>query len=339
MKLNTISTVLAYLLAGGHWSLLVPVRADDADPTGATALKLFKDDGSGNPVEMAAADFTKKKVVGNDKYEFVSGVKCVSVKIGEAELWKKGDQAVNEPRYVTYNDTLKKVVVCGSKTLTYKKDSTTNEWKFVDPTAKTASGTGVTPPKAESASPGSSSVPAHGASSSAAPKAGADKEPEKKADNTQATPSDLKLFKDDGSGNGVAMAENTDYEKKTDNDVVTYKFNKGVKCTLVKVDDKDVWKKGDNGVNEPELVTFNDTTKRVVLLDNAKSVTYKKGADGNWKHLMTINRPKTANSAKTGDSSQAAPAPGSDSSSVASPEAKVETDSTSTASPETATSE
>ncbi|UKJ89325.2 hypothetical protein MACJ_002573 [Theileria orientalis] len=109
-----------------------PVTNPAAPKTQAPAvLRLFKADDNGNEVEMVAeTDFTKKNFVGDDKYEFKSGVKCTKVMFGDHELWKKGDHNVTEPVNVTYRNTLNVVVVRDNQySVSYKKDSLKDEWK------------------------------------------------------------------------------------------------------------------------------------------------------------------------------------------------------------------
>ncbi|UVC50246.1 hypothetical protein MACK_004122 [Theileria orientalis] len=100
--------------------------------------------------------------------------------------------------------------------------------------------------------------------------------------------SELKLFKDDGSGNAVEMVE-ADYEKKVVYCYHTYKFKPGVKCTLVKFGEAEVWKKGDEQVDEPKSVTYNPRTDNVAVFDGKKYVYYNKDDSGNWVHDRTMD--------------------------------------------------
>ncbi|UKK01694.2 hypothetical protein MACK_001047 [Theileria orientalis] len=89
----------------------------------AGELKLFKDDGNGNAVEMVDADYVKRNALGYDIYRFKDGVKCTLVKYNDEDVWKKGDENVEEPTYVNYDpDTHNVVVSDGKKSAYYKKD-------------------------------------------------------------------------------------------------------------------------------------------------------------------------------------------------------------------------
>ncbi|UKJ87575.1 hypothetical protein MACJ_000010 [Theileria orientalis] len=102
-------------------------------------VRLFKTDANGTEVEMVEnTDFTKKLAYGDDRYEFVSGVKCTKVMYGEHELWKKGDEGVNEPVNVTYRDTLSVVVVRDNEhSVSYKKNTITDKWAHDATTKRT----------------------------------------------------------------------------------------------------------------------------------------------------------------------------------------------------------
>ncbi|UKJ89201.1 hypothetical protein MACJ_002449 [Theileria orientalis] len=101
-------------------------------------LKLFKDDGNGNPVEMQSTDFDKRDVAGDDTYKVKESVKCVLVKIDDKDVWKKGDNDLNEPKYVSYNDTFDSVTVSNDKkSVYYRKDTKSAEWKYVSILDKT----------------------------------------------------------------------------------------------------------------------------------------------------------------------------------------------------------
>ncbi|UKJ89329.2 hypothetical protein MACJ_002577 [Theileria orientalis] len=118
-------------------------------------LRLFKAEADGTEVEMLEnTDFTKKLAYGDDKYEFASGVKCTKVMFGDHELWKKGDEGVNEPVNVTYRDTLSVVVVRDNEhSVSYKKNTLTDKWAHDTTTKRT-----VPARNAQTASQGSSTA-------------------------------------------------------------------------------------------------------------------------------------------------------------------------------------
>ncbi|UKK02423.2 hypothetical protein MACK_002516 [Theileria orientalis] len=217
-------------------------------------------------------DFEKKFI-----YDFKS-VKCILVKFGDHEIWKKGEHDVQKPSYVAYNETTKRIVVRDSeRAVTYKKETNSDNWKQDTTTerpleSRTGAQTGSSVTSPPSSGDGQSSNNLSGGSSVAG---------------------ELKLFKDDGNGNAVEMVD-ADYEKKYIYDV------KSVKCILVKFEDKDVWKKGDNNVDEPNYVAYNNTTKRIVVRDSAVALIY--GIDDvtkQWKLNNTVRREKGTGTAKT----------------------------------------
>ncbi|UKJ89264.2 hypothetical protein MACJ_002512 [Theileria orientalis] len=115
---------------------------------------------------------------------------------------------------------------------------------------------------------------------------------------TSATP-ELKLFKDDGSGNPVEM-ETSDFSQINYIGYLIYHFTPNVECTLVKFGVSEVWKKGDDSVEEPISVSYNSDEHKVVLFDDKKSVFYKKNNSGNWVHHLTIQRNEPPSTATSG---------------------------------------
>ncbi|UKJ89142.1 hypothetical protein MACJ_002389 [Theileria orientalis] len=128
MKINTISAyVLVCLLTFSQWNLIVLVRAAGYGTSATPELKLFKDDCSGNPVEMETSDFSQINYIGYLIYHFTVNVECVLVKFGDAEVWKKGVDSVEEPISVSYNSDEHKVVLFDDKkSVFYKKDNSGN---------------------------------------------------------------------------------------------------------------------------------------------------------------------------------------------------------------------
>ncbi|UKK01414.2 hypothetical protein MACK_002228 [Theileria orientalis] len=113
---------------------------------------------------------------------------------------------------------------------------------------------------------------------------------------------DIKLFKDDSNNNKVEIKETDFYEDQYLGNL-TYAFKKDVTCTQVKFGDKDVWKKGDEQVDEPKSVTYN-FMDRIVVRNAKKSVVYRKDDSGKWVHYYTIERQEQDSSYKSsGDSS------------------------------------
>ncbi|UVC50047.1 hypothetical protein MACK_003670 [Theileria orientalis] len=108
---------------------------------------------------------------------------------------------------------------------------------------------------------------------------------------------ELKLFKDDSNNNKVEIKETDFYEDQYLGNL-TYAFKPGVKCTIVKFEDKDVWKKGEQSLDEPKSVTYN-FMHRIVVRNAKKSVAYRKDDSGNWVHYYTVDRTVPDNSAKT----------------------------------------
>ncbi|UVC50030.1 hypothetical protein MACK_003653 [Theileria orientalis] len=105
---------------------------------------------------------------------------------------------------------------------------------------------------------------------------------------------ELKLFKDDPDGNKVEIKSTECYEDQYLGNL-TYAFKPGVKCTIVKFEDKDVWKKGDEQVDETKSVTYDSILGEVVVRDASNSVHFGKESEtGEWKHVVTIPRTKMA---------------------------------------------
>ncbi|BAM40733.1 conserved hypothetical protein [Theileria orientalis strain Shintoku] len=112
--------------------------------TASTGVKFFKEGADGNIVELVEnTDYTKKKVTGDDKYEFNASSPCVKVTFDGNEVWKKGDQSVDAPVSVSYRDTYNAIVVRDdTKSVAYKKKQD-NTWAYdttITRAAKTGSG-------------------------------------------------------------------------------------------------------------------------------------------------------------------------------------------------------
>ncbi|UKJ89255.2 hypothetical protein MACJ_002503 [Theileria orientalis] len=116
----------------------------------------------------------------------------------------------------------------------------------------------------------------------------------------------LRPFKDDANGNSVEINEDDFYQDLYFGNI-TYVFKKDVKCTLVKYGGKDVWKKGEHGVDEPKSVTYDTKLREVTVRDANNSVHFKKDTGtGQWKHLKALPRKKVNRVFQTGYSSGSA---------------------------------
>ncbi|UKJ90725.2 hypothetical protein MACJ_001659 [Theileria orientalis] len=103
---------------------------DDAkgDSLATPELKLFKTDADGNQVEMKTNDFSQNNYSGYLIYEFKPRVECTLVKFGEAEVWKKGVDSVEEPISVSYNSDEHKVVLFDDKKSVFYKKNNSGNW-------------------------------------------------------------------------------------------------------------------------------------------------------------------------------------------------------------------
>ncbi|BAM40746.1 conserved hypothetical protein [Theileria orientalis strain Shintoku] len=166
--------------------------------------------------------------------------------------------------------------------------------------------------KVEEAAPVSTAAPAHTAGHAAVPGAKTEAQaapahtaghaavPEAKAE-AQAAPTGVKFYKTGSDGSMVEMVENTDFEKKNTVGDDRFDFKTNAKCEKITFDGQDVWKKGDQDVNEPRSVTYRDSLKVVVVRDNNWTVNYKKdNREGVWKLESKTQRAARTGSAKTG---------------------------------------
>nr|PVC50267.1 hypothetical protein MACL_00002395 [Theileria orientalis] len=147
--------------------------------------------------------------------------------------------------------------------------------------------------KVEESAPVSTAAPAHTAGHVAVPEAKAE---------AQAAPTGVKFYKTGSDGSMVEMVENTDFEKKITVGDDRFDFKTNAKCEKITFDGQDVWKKGDQDVNEPRSVTYRDSLKVVVVRDNEWTVNFKMdNREGVWKFES-----KTQRTARTGSGSTAA---------------------------------
>ncbi|UKJ87577.1 hypothetical protein MACJ_000012 [Theileria orientalis] len=127
----------ADITIGGSYADLA-AKKTKGDYSATPELKLFKDDGYGNPVEMQATDFDKRDVAGYGTYKVKDSVKCVLVKFGEDEVWNNGEYYFDEPEYVAYNDTFDSVTLSNDKKSVFcRKDTKSGKWKYVSVLDKT----------------------------------------------------------------------------------------------------------------------------------------------------------------------------------------------------------
>ncbi|UKK00530.2 hypothetical protein MACK_000604 [Theileria orientalis] len=110
-----------------------PLSEDPKANVQTAVLKLFKDDGNNNAVEMAVnADFDLRHVFDDDTYRFKENVKCTLVKFGDKEIWKKGKYNINEPKSVSYKARFNAISVRDSnKAIYFIKKVSGDEWKYV----------------------------------------------------------------------------------------------------------------------------------------------------------------------------------------------------------------
>nr|PVC51902.1 hypothetical protein MACL_00001213 [Theileria orientalis] len=117
----------------------------------------------------------------------------------------------------------------------------------------------------------------------------------------------FKPFKTGADGNPVVM-DRADYLEDFFSHNLTYAFKQDVACTLVRFGDKDVWKSGDHGVNEPKSVTIDGVTGELTVRDKEKAVHFRMDDNKVWKHVVTMSRerkPKVLKEADPTDANQA----------------------------------
>nr|PVC53827.1 hypothetical protein MACL_00003449 [Theileria orientalis] len=165
--------------------------------------------------------------------------------------------------------------------------------------------------KVEQSAPVSTAAPSHTAGHAAVPGAKTEAQaapahtaghaavPEAKAE-AQAAPTGVKFYKTGSDGSMVEMVENTDFEKKITVGDDRFDFKTNAKCEKITFDGQDVWKKGDQDVNEPRSVTYRDSLKVLVVRDNEWTVNFKKdNREGLWKLESKTQRAARTGSAKT----------------------------------------
>ncbi|UKJ89415.2 hypothetical protein MACJ_002666 [Theileria orientalis] len=237
---------------------VTPVKEEAAPPV---ELKLFKDDGNGNAVEMVeTTDYEWKDFSGCHRYGFKEGVQCVKVMFGSHEVWKKGDKGVNEPKSVSYNSDEHNILVFDDKKFVFYKKDNSGNWVHDSTIDITSSGS------SDLSKLLLSSVP-------------------------------VKLFKNDPSDSSkIVEMESSSYDVKGTLKHTTYMFKEDAICSLVKCDDKEVWKTGENDINSPKFVTYyNNWNNTIAIGDGKKAVFYHLG-DSDWKHLSTIAYKTVGNS-------------------------------------------
>ncbi|UKJ89047.2 hypothetical protein MACJ_002293 [Theileria orientalis] len=131
----------AHLTNGGSDACLAAGERPEDGSSATVEVKLFKDDGNGNAVEMETNDFLHDFYLGNLTYAFDPDIKCILVKFGNSKVWKKGDGIVQLPKSVTYDSILGEVAVRDADNSVYfKKDTSTGEWKHFITISRTKMG-------------------------------------------------------------------------------------------------------------------------------------------------------------------------------------------------------
>ncbi|BAM39188.1 hypothetical protein TOT_010000648 [Theileria orientalis strain Shintoku] len=124
----------------------------------ATEFKLYKDDGNGNPIEMQY-DFNRQDFLLTQRFEFKNDVKCVLIKFGDKEVWKKGGQDISEPKVIISINNNYINVRDLNKFANFMRKNTNNEWECV---RKSGDNSGNSANQSQSGSTNAKSVSAEG---------------------------------------------------------------------------------------------------------------------------------------------------------------------------------
>ncbi|UKJ89247.1 hypothetical protein MACJ_002495 [Theileria orientalis] len=105
---------------------------------------------------------------------------------------------------------------------------------------------------------------------------------------------DIKFFsKDPNDSNKTVELDSTKYDKKNTNATrIDYQLKSDVQCTLIKINDKELWKHGDHDCNE-NLKSVSYRNEITIVLDVGDAfIRYDKDNEGNWYYEHT-NKLKT----------------------------------------------